>query len=84
MILVVAAVGIGSCAFETGNISGAAMGLQSLFGIDNRLCIIITAVLAGILLWTGSYKVVERTLHGSSNYDLYFLGYCGSYTALNL
>lgn len=62
MILVVAAVGIGSCAFETGNISGAAMGLQSLFGIDNRLCIIITAVLAGILLWTGSYKVVERTL----------------------
>ena len=34
VILVIAAVGIGNAAYQTGNITGAALGLQSISGID--------------------------------------------------
>jgi len=68
-IVLVAIVG-GNAAYEAGNISGGALGLQVLFGIDdvhtgkysfNPINFLI-ALLAASLLYVGSYRVLERVL----------------------
>ena len=63
---------IGNTAYEAGNISGAVMGLETLFGqikIDFKdfslnIHAIIIGLLAGALLWIGKYRIVERCLIG--------------------
>jgi manganese transport protein len=67
MVLVVAAIAFGNAAFETGNITGAALGLEPLSGISPQICSSqIWAVLVGIvafaLLASGAYKIIERVL----------------------
>lgn len=62
--LVIAALGIGNSAFQSGNISGASMGLQVIFGGAKQFWVILIAVTAGILLWSGSYKLIEKVLLG--------------------
>jgi manganese transport protein len=64
-VLVISAIGIGNAAFETGNILGASLGLQTIFvhgDISIRLWAIVTGILAFILLIMGSYKLIERVL----------------------
>lgn len=53
VILVIAAVGIGNAAYQTGNITGAALGLQSISGIDLGWWALLVGALAGVLLATG-------------------------------
>lgn len=62
IILVVAAITVGNAAFQTGNLIGAALGLQSVFAGGTALWAAIVAALAAGLLATGNYRAVERTL----------------------
>lgn len=62
VILVVSAITVGNAAFQTGNLTGAALGLQSIFGGGTGLWAALVGVLAAGLLATGSYKAVERVL----------------------
>ena len=63
---------LGNTAYEAGNISGAVMGLETLFGqikIDFKdfslnIHAIIIGLLAGALLWIGKYRIIERCLIG--------------------
>ncbi|MCY4046380.1 MAG: Nramp family divalent metal transporter, partial [Cellvibrionales bacterium] len=63
--LVVSAIAIGNCAYQSSNIAGAAMGLTNLFqgaGLHPALWPALIALLAFALLWTGSYKLIEKAL----------------------
>ena len=62
VILVIAAVGIGNAAYQTGNITGAALGLQSISGIDLGWWALLVGALAGVLLATGVYALIEKLL----------------------
>lgn len=63
-LLVVGAIGLGNAAYQTGNLLGASLGLGDVAGGDARLWAVAVAVVAGILLWTGSYRAIERVLVG--------------------
>lgn len=65
-ILVISAITIGNAAFETGNILGTSLGLQSILGkeIPLRVFVLITGLAAFVLLYLGSYKVIERVMIG--------------------
>ena len=62
IILVVSAIGIGTAAFETGNITGAASGLASIGGFSSGVWSGIVGIAAFALLASGVYKVIERVL----------------------
>ncbi len=66
-ILVIAAVFIGNVAYETGNITGSVLGVQAAFpGLSGdagkAILIIVIAVVAAALLWSGSYVYIEKFL----------------------
>lgn len=60
--LVVAAIGLGNAAYETGNLLGAALGAEAVWGGAPRLWAVGAGAVAFLLLRTGSYRVVERVL----------------------
>lgn len=60
--LVVSAIGIGTAAYETGNILGGAAGLEGLTGISANLWGPAMGLIAGALLWTGKYDLIEKAL----------------------
>jgi Mn2+/Fe2+ NRAMP family transporter len=64
-ILIMVALYLGNAAYEAGNLSGAALGIDALTD-DNqsfyRVSVILISFLAGFLLWRGSYKQIERML----------------------
>ena len=64
-ILIVAAVFIGNVAYETGNITGAIMGMQAIVPGSGTLvwALLITAVALGLLI-SGKYTVIEKFLTG--------------------
>ncbi len=69
IVLVVSAIVVGNGAYQSGNISGASLGLASLiefdsmFGMESAvLWPLIIGAIAFLLLWTGSYKVIEKAL----------------------
>lgn len=73
LLLVIAAIVIGNSAYQGGNISGAALGADALFGHiaviqtwHNLTGVNIWALLLGgvaaIVLWYGQYKLIERCL----------------------
>jgi len=59
---VVASITFGNAAFETGNITGAALGLQSAFGLRSEVGALLIGAMAFVLLIFGSYKRIERVL----------------------
>ena len=66
-ILVIAAVFIGNIAYETGNITGSVLGVQAAIpaagGNTGRIIlIVIITIIAAVLLWSGSYKYIEKFL----------------------
>ena len=66
-VLVISAIGIGNAAFETGNLLGASLGIGSLVPTANLSVgtwSVIIGALASILLFAGSYKLIERVLIG--------------------
>lgn len=62
IFLVISAIGIGCAAYETGNILGGALGLQAISGISMNIWGPIIGICSFLLLYTGSYKVVEKVL----------------------
>ncbi|MBC8537765.1 Nramp family divalent metal transporter [Christensenellaceae bacterium NSJ-63] len=63
IILVIAAIFIGNIAYETGNITGGAMGTNLIFSeISIPWWGVIVGAVALALLASGSYKVVEKIL----------------------
>jgi len=68
-ILVIAAVFIGNVAYETGNVSGSILGLQAVApaisgGSWKIILALIIGVIAFVLLFTGSTKIIEKILTG--------------------
>lgn len=60
---VILAIGFGNAAYQTGNLTGAATGLEALLHWGDRtLWSLILGILAFILLLTGTYKIIERVL----------------------
>ncbi|MTI70457.1 MAG: divalent metal cation transporter [Firmicutes bacterium] len=64
IFLVVSAIGVGCAAYETGNILGGALGLEAITGISMNVWGPVMGIGAFILLYTGSYKIVEKVLIG--------------------
>jgi NRAMP (natural resistance-associated macrophage protein)-like metal ion transporter len=64
IFLVISAIGIGCAAYETGNILGGALGLQAVTGISMNIWGPLMGIGAFILLYSGSYKLVEKFLVG--------------------
>ncbi|MDA9919481.1 Nramp family divalent metal transporter [Porticoccaceae bacterium] len=62
VLLVVAAIGVGNAAYEAGNISGAALGLQSLLPFSTSVCALLIGGLAALFLAGGGYKLLEPIL----------------------
>ncbi len=64
--LVIAALGLGNAAYEAGNLSGGALGLDAILGSEDparfRLIVLVLAGLAGLTLLIGEYKFLERLL----------------------
>ena len=61
-VLAVAAVVVGAAAYEAGNLTGAGLGLEGVTGVSAKTWAILGAGIAGALLWTGKYRLVERVL----------------------
>jgi manganese transport protein len=61
-LLVVAAIGFGNAAYETGNIAGAALGLQGVTGVGGPAWAVAVGLLSGALLASGRYRLIERAL----------------------
>ncbi|MEL0318449.1 MAG: Nramp family divalent metal transporter, partial [Flavobacteriaceae bacterium] len=70
LILIFCAIMVGNTAYEAGNISGAALGLETVFGLLNfnllgfkiKLYPLLIGLLVAGLLWLGKYKILERSL----------------------
>jgi NRAMP (natural resistance-associated macrophage protein)-like metal ion transporter len=70
LILIFGAIMIGNTAYEAGNISGAALGLETLIGnlhlksdlFTLKLYPLLIGTIASLLLWIGKYKILERCL----------------------
>ncbi len=60
--LVVSAIGIGTAAYEAGNILGGAAGLATITGVSATVWGVVIGLVAAGLLWTGRYKLIERVL----------------------
>ncbi|ADL12034.1 Nramp family divalent metal transporter [Acetohalobium arabaticum] len=64
IILVISAIGIGCAAYETGNILGGALGLETITGISGNIWGPVMGIIAFLFLWTGSYNIIEKILVG--------------------
>ncbi|MDG1389586.1 MAG: Nramp family divalent metal transporter [Halioglobus sp.] len=62
VFLVVAAVGFGNAAYEAGNITGAALGLQGISGIPSWIWALAVGLSSGALLLSGRYSLIEHVL----------------------
>ncbi len=67
LVLVISAITIGNAAFETGNILGAKLGLESVLPVSYNFSagwIFLIGSTAFIILLSGSYKFIEKALIG--------------------
>jgi len=65
IILVIVAISLGNAAFETGNITGASLGLEVATGLPPQLWAIVIGVTTFLLLASGTYQLIERVLIGT-------------------
>ena len=62
-IIVICAIFIGNIAYETGNLVGGSLGVSTVFpSISTKIWAPLLGILAFILLWSGSYKAIEKVL----------------------
>lgn len=61
-LLVVSAIGVGNAAYESGNLTGAAIGLNTFADLGTGTWAMILGILAALLLWSGKYKLIESVL----------------------
>jgi manganese transport protein len=64
ILLIVSAIALGNAAYETGNLLGAALGLEAILAGRPNLWALLIAGASAALLWTGSYRLLERFLMG--------------------
>lgn len=63
VIIVIIAIFMGNIAYETGNITGGILGIQAVLNQVPMVGIVVfLGLLAGVVMWIGSYKVVEIAL----------------------
>lgn len=62
VVLIVSAIGIGNAAYESGNLTGAAIGLDAFIDIGIGPWAAILGAIAIVLLWSGSYQWIETVL----------------------
>ncbi len=63
VVLMLSAIVIGNAAYEAGNISGASLGVVGIFGdYAQQWFPTIIGIIAFLLMNTGSYRLVERSL----------------------
>lgn len=70
LFLILVAIVVGNAAYEAGNISGAILGVESIFGDQNwmigpfyvNMYSILIGVIAFALLYVGNYKFIEKIL----------------------
>lgn len=62
--LVVAAIALGNAAFETGNITGAAIALDLLTPVSRSVYAGLIGAAAALMLAIGAYRVIEKLLIG--------------------
>ncbi len=60
--LVVCAIAFGNAAFETGNLIGAAIGLEAISGLSPKIWTLLVGSAAFLLLASGTYRIIERIL----------------------
>jgi len=60
--LIVLALGVGNSAYQSGNLTGAGLGLSASLGLPLNAVIAGTAVGAGLLIWIDRYSWLERSL----------------------
>ena len=60
--LVIGAIAIGNAAYQTGNLLGGSLGLAGLWGGHQSLWVLLIGGAAFLLLWTGSYRLLERVM----------------------
>lgn len=63
--LVLAALALGNAAYEAGNLSGGALGIEAIVGeggIGRRVIVLLLAAVAALVLLFGRYKLIERFL----------------------
>jgi manganese transport protein len=63
--LIIVALYAGNAAYEAGNLAGSALGLNAIMQSQDSLtqyAVLLISGLAGILLWFGSYRYIERIL----------------------
>ncbi|MGI9288052.1 MAG: Nramp family divalent metal transporter [Pseudomonadales bacterium] len=66
-VLIVVALYAGNAAYEAGNLSGAALGVEAIVGASSSVfsvTVLVIAVVAALALWFGSYRQVEKLLIG--------------------
>jgi Mn2+/Fe2+ NRAMP family transporter len=61
-VLTLSAITFGCAAYESGNLTGGALGLEILTSLPHRIWVALISLTAVLLLGTKSYKLVERTL----------------------
>ncbi|WP_417876852.1 Nramp family divalent metal transporter [Winogradskyella sediminis] len=69
VLLIISAIVIGNAAYEAGNISGGALGMEAIVGnviwevgqLKLNIMSLIIGVIAFVLLYIGNYKVLEKT-----------------------
>ncbi|WND03899.1 Nramp family divalent metal transporter [Temperatibacter marinus] len=65
--IILVALCVGNAAYEAGNIAGGAIGIQALFGEGDTVftaAVLSISGIAGLLLYLGSYKQIEKLLIG--------------------
>ena len=60
--LVVIAIGVGNAAYQSGNLSGAAIGLSAAFSVGFDGVVMLTSAFACFLILLDQYRVLERVL----------------------
>ena len=61
IIIILGAILVGNAAYEAGNIGGATLGLEAMFGTKHlKMYPFIIGFFAFVLLWFGSYKALEK------------------------
>lgn len=63
--IVIVAIFVGNCAYETGNLTGGILGIQAVLpSLKTEMIVIVLAILAVALMWSGNYKRIESVLTG--------------------
>lgn len=60
--LVVAALGGGNAAYQTGNLTGAVVGIVSVLGGDANIWLLVMMIVAGALVSVGRYRLLHHVL----------------------